>query len=152
MLLVGVVWLGVECGRTVSPFPHAHSTSMVDLTMASKNHRHHSPGHSNLSTTMLKHSRTSDYCAFSPLSVHLHAGAGVLLIPTHRIFLVLLTQFLLYGFCGWSGCILSSQTDSWVAVVSLTLQCVLLGSSLHFGDGSLFIFTHRHLLCLISRS
>jgi len=37
-----------------------------------------------------------------------------------------------------------------VVVVSLTL--CLLWSSLHFGDGSLFIFAHRHLFYLISHS
>ena len=33
---------GVECGRTVSPFPHAHSTSNLTLTMAGKPLPHHS--------------------------------------------------------------------------------------------------------------
>ena len=33
---------GVECGRTVSPFPHAHSTSRLTLTFWKNHHHHHS--------------------------------------------------------------------------------------------------------------
>ena len=62
-------------GRTVSPFPHAHSTSVVDLTMARKNHHHHSNGHYILSTT-----------PFFSLAVHPHARVEFLFILTHRIF------------------------------------------------------------------
>ena len=63
---LGQLWMGVECGRTVSPCPHTHSTNMVDLTMASKNHRHHSI----LSTTPL-----------FPFPIHPDARAVVRLFP-----------------------------------------------------------------------
>ena len=41
---------GVECGRTISPFPHAHSTSKSNPTLGRKNDYTH---HSTLSTTTL---------------------------------------------------------------------------------------------------
>ena len=91
--------------------------------MASKKHCHHSSG---LSPWWCWNTHSL------PTTVHpLHC----LFFPTHKIFLVSLTQFFLYRFCGWSGCLLSSQTNLWVVVVSLTLQCVLLGSSYILGTG-----------------
>ena len=125
----------------LSVHAYTHTPPMVEFTME-KETTAITPIDTTLSTTVLKHSRTSDYYASSPLSVHLHTQD----FPgfTHTVFL--------YGFYGWSGCIISSQTDPWVAMVSLTLHCAFWGSSLHFVDGSLFIFTHRNLLCLISRS
>ena len=31
------IWLGVECGRTVNPCPHSHSTSGLNLTLGKNN-------------------------------------------------------------------------------------------------------------------
>ena len=49
---------------------HMHTPPAVDFTMPKENHHHHSHRHSTLSTTVQKHSRTSDYYVLSPLSVH----------------------------------------------------------------------------------
>jgi len=86
----------VECGRTVSPCPHAHSTSRLTLALEGKtDHRHHSRGLSTLSMMVLKHSRASDYailsivCSFSRtgiFSVDLTQPGGEPLIGCHSRF------------------------------------------------------------------
>ena len=42
LIIWGSYCWGVECGRTISPFPHAHSTSRLTLMMAEKPLPHHS--------------------------------------------------------------------------------------------------------------
>ena len=66
---------GVECGKVVSPCPHAHSTNRLTLTLARKTTTTITPCELFILTTM----------PFSPFSVHPHAGTIVLFILTHKI-------------------------------------------------------------------
>ena len=128
----------MECGRTVSPCPHAHSTSRLNLTMGRRMTMPLIPlspwCHSFFCLFILTQERRS--CSFSRTGV----------------FLILLTQFSSPNFVDGVGGYFPYRLISGFIMVSLTLQCVSLGPSLHFGDGSLFIFVHMHLFCLISRS
>ena len=105
----------------LSVLAHTYSPPALLTSRWQANHRHHSSGHSILSTTVLKHSRIFFDYASSPLSVHPHAGAEVLFILTHRIFLVLLMQFSSTDLADGVGVYFSHRLICGFAVVSLTL-------------------------------
>ena len=54
----------------LSVLAHTHTPPTWLTSRWQANHCHHSSGHCILSTTVLKLSRTSDYCASSPFPVH----------------------------------------------------------------------------------
>ena len=102
----------MECGRTVSPFPHAHSTSVVDLTMARKTppslqRTLHSLYNGAETLTHFRLLRIlSIVCSSSCIGrvvFYPHAGAGILLIFHAQDFLVLLTQFFSMDFVDGVG-------------------------------------------------
>ena len=64
---------GVECGRTVSPFSHAHSTSRLTLTQAGKPLRPSLQSH-------------HDYRGTLPLAISPHSSlrVGTFCLPMHR--------------------------------------------------------------------
>ena len=103
-------------------------------------------GKKNDYTFLSTHSTT----LFSSLFVHPHVGAGVLLILTHRIFLVLLTQFSSTDFADGVGVYFPHSLICGFAVVSLTLCFV--GVFFTFWGWKSIHFHAQASILLISRS
>ena len=92
----------MECGRTVSPCPHAHSTSVVDLTMASK------------PPPSLQQTWNSLHGAVIFLGCSPSRRSGILVHSHAQDFPGFTHAFFPLRICGWCGCIHSSQADLWV--------------------------------------
>ena len=69
----GIYCWGVECGKTVSPFPHAHSTSGLTLMMEGKPLPHHS--------IWIFHYFLHDYMGRPPTLPSLLISRRVILLP-----------------------------------------------------------------------
>ena len=125
---MGQLCLGVECGRNVSPCPHAHSTTTVDFTMARKT-TSITPAWILLSPRLCKSTHALSTTQASRIAVHPLAGAEVAhihaLLATGILAIVcsllsrpgfswlLPTQFSSADLRD-SGCIFTSRADLWV--------------------------------------